>query len=94
MLICLKVKYGFPINSLYGFLLKEDYDEWNACLKNYACKAGINAKDGIIYWLVDKCPDQAQFIDIIKQMPLICEDFLELQVFPLANFECLEDFFY
>ncbi len=86
LLICLKVKYGFHLDSLYGFLQHQDFSDWNTCLGNYECEAGTCAQDGVIYWLIRGCLNREELESVVSKLPLVEDGFLEMQLFELAGF--------
>lgn len=93
LLICLKVKYGYPINALYGFLKKTDREEWDSFFKNISYEICVNQPDGLIYILLENCEDLTKFKKELFQLPLIKEEFLEICIFQFLNFESINSLF-
>jgi hypothetical protein len=92
VLICLKVKYGYPLSTLYGFLQQQDYLIWATYLSQFASELVTNEQQGNIFWLVNNCGNFSELADQVRNLPLLKEEFLELTVLKLtafSNLDCL-----
>jgi len=93
VLICLKVKYGYPLSTLYGFLQQQDFLTWATYLSQFTCDHAANELEGNIFWLVDNCENFNEFTEQVKNLPLLKEEFLELILLKLTSFNNLDCLF-
>jgi len=93
VLICLKVKYGYPLSTLYGFLQRQDFLTWEAHLLQFSSELVANEIEGCIFWLVNNCIDIRRLTDQVYNLPLLKEEFFEMQVFELKSFRNLDCLF-
>jgi len=92
VLICLNVKYGYPLSTLYGFLQQKDFLTWATYLSQFASELVANEKEGKIFWLINNCEDFSELAEQVQNLPLLKEEFLELIVLKLtlfSNLDCL-----
>lgn len=93
LLIRLKVRYGFPVNALYGFLKNNDYEIWKNYLKNISCEFCINQEEGQIFLFVRDCADILEVKNELAALPLITEEFIDIAFLEFANFKSLTRLF-
>ena len=94
ILICLRVKYGFPLSALHGFLSNLDYPVWSEYLNKYSNDICFSLKGTSAYWLVSDCGCFETFKQGLGALPLMSEEFVEFEILPLSEFSDLHSMFF
>jgi hypothetical protein len=93
LLICLKVKYGFPVYSLYGFLKNKDHETWESFLENLTYEISVSPKDNQIFILINNCENPTSLKSELDLLPLLKEEFLEMHIHEFTSFKTLDCLF-
>jgi hypothetical protein len=93
VLVCLKVKYGFPVVAMYGFLARQDFLDWTDYLNKYSNDICFSYLDGYVYWLINDCANMVELKSGLNDLPFFKEEFMELEILPLNVFKSLDCLF-
>jgi hypothetical protein len=93
LLVCLKVRYGFPVNALYGFLNKRDHETWGNYLRELSFDICVNQPEGCIYLLLKNCADLIRTKQELCSLPLVKEEFVDIAIHEFVGFTSLDPFF-
>jgi hypothetical protein len=93
LLVCLKVRYGFPVNALYGFLKKKDHETWGNYLRELSFDICVNHAEGCIYLLMKNCGDLLRTKQELSSLPLVKEEFVDINILEFVGFTSLDTFF-
>jgi hypothetical protein len=93
LLVSLKVQNDFPLEAVLGFLKQKDKVQWEDFLKDFYYEICVCPEQGRLYLLIRDCLDEQKLIDGIKDLPLVKEGFLDLQIYRFSHFQDLDAFF-
>jgi hypothetical protein len=93
ILVCLTVKYGFPVTAVLGFFERNDRELWEAILGNFYYEMCVCHEEGEIYILIRDCVDEQKLKQALWKLPLVSEGFLEMQFLQFGKFKSLDKLF-
>lgn len=86
----MKLKYGFSIQVLQSLLRKKDHEIWNDHLKKLTYNLCLNQQQNAIYLVVKECSDPYSVLTELSQLPLVREEFIELEIHECFDIRSLD----